>query len=100
MALVKLRGSKPAFASSDPFATDSNPVMKYGTICSTRKIDSHGPRAPGCENSGCMFAVDPLANPSTVKIANVASSPNVMTFGLDRKSTRLNSSHDQISYAV
>ena len=51
--------------------------MKYGTICSTRKIDSHGVCAGA--NSGCMFAGEPLAKPSSVKIAKVASSPNVIT---------------------
>ena len=66
-------------ASSDPLATDSKPVMKYGTICRTRKIDSSAPADPGCENNGCMFAGVPRAKPSSVKIANVASRPNVIT---------------------
>ena len=53
--------------------------MKYGTICITRKIDSHTPAVPGCENSGCMLAAEPRVKPSSVKIANVASNPNVIT---------------------
>ena len=54
--------------------------MKYGTICITRKIDRNTPAAPGLGNSGCMFALSPRAKPSAVKIANVASSPKVITF--------------------
>src|SRR5206468_4538168 len=38
-----------------------------------------------------------LAMPVVVRAAGLA---DVLAFGLDRKSTRLNSSHDQISYAV
>ena len=51
--------------------------MKYGTICSTRKIDSQVVW-PGA-NSGCMFDGEPLAKPSSVKIAKVPSRPKVIT---------------------
>src|SRR2546421_9326704 len=40
------------------------------------------------------------SNPSPAYVQRVASVFNSDCNGLDRKSTRLNSSHDQISYAV
>src|SRR5688572_31746121 len=45
--------------------------------------------------------VSPLSKPGTVKVSpDVKSQENTIDSPEDRKSTRLNSSHSQISYAV
>ena len=42
-------------------------------------FESNIPASPGFENSGCQFALDPRVKSSTVKMANVASRPKVIT---------------------
>ena len=80
MARPKCRGSKPGRASSDSLPTDSKPVMKYGTIWTTSRIERSAPDAPGRANSGSRRAASPRASPIAVKAATSASIPKVRTF--------------------
>src|SRR5690606_32890802 len=62
---------------------------------------SHQPRAkrPGCRRKARAYLSSTLA-PASSRAFLAASASSLATPSLDRKSTRLNSSHVKISYAV
>ena len=54
------RDWKSWLASSEALPIDSNPVMKYGTICKTRSTEIRAEPL----NSGLKFSMDPCLSPA------------------------------------
>src|SRR5206468_11663100 len=57
-------------------------------------------RDPLCENKSPEWKSRPSSTASCFHICCLCRSSSLHSYSSDRKSTRLNSSHDQISYAV
>src|SRR5688572_32437334 len=65
-------------------------LFPYTTLFRSRNTKWVQPKTLGCNSQGS----------GTCSLAGQSKSPRKMNSHLDRKSTRLNSSHSQISYAV
>src|SRR5256886_12085464 len=81
-------------------------LFPYTTLSRSRTISAHRGNGPLTPNRRKVLLVDdtgqtyaPSAEAETA-FARVGESSTPFTQALDRKSTRLNSSHSQISYAV
>src|ERR1035437_8566542 len=80
--------SSPSSTAPPPPA---GPVPAFGVPAATARLPSFQQAPPSKERSPSAPACSPPAKPQA---------PNALAFRLDRKSTRLNSSHANISYAV
>src|SRR5690554_7403648 len=74
--------------------------FKKGAIASTIAHDSHNIVAVGTDENTLYQAIEPLIKCGGGISCTDGNTTSVLELPVDRKSTRLNSSHVRISYAV
>src|SRR2546427_5045875 len=84
----KKEDSKPAGVSGDPVNSATRSSLAASSSPATVGALPTSPRAAACISQGIRIK------------GEITGSEDLFVDGIDRKSTRLNSSHSQISYAV